>query len=110
MQIHVIPLDAWANIMVFIDDQDLTNTFHVLCDSGVLNVDERERLNAFWILMSLARIRMKEQETPSLVPDGREYAKSFAILREMGMHKETAEHILRQGDGTLKSAFEILGW
>ena len=60
--IHDIPLDAWANIMLFISEQNLTNTFDVLYESGAINVTESERLNTFWILLSLVQFYKKEEK------------------------------------------------
>ena len=106
-----IPLDAWANIMLFVDERNLTITFDILYSSGVFGVEESERLNTFWILVSLAKLHHQAMNSrTSFIETNNEHAQTFAKLCEMGLHKEKAASIIRQTDGTLHHAFQILGW
>ena len=110
--IRNIPLDAWANIMLFVNEQNLTCTFDTLYSSGAFYVTESERLNTFWTLVSLAKLQIQEQnfQEPLLSIQGNEHLQTFKKLCEMGVHKDTAADVIRKGDGSLHSAFQELGW
>lgn len=107
-----IPLDAWATIMLFVDEQNLISTFDTIYSSGAINISEGERLNTFWTLMSLAKLKMNEKnvQKPSFSLDSSYHVETFRKLREMGVHSEKAYSVIRQTDGTLDGAFELLGW
>lgn len=114
--IHDIPLDAWANIMLFISDQSLTNTFDVLYESGAINVRDSERLNTFWILLSLVQFYKKEENLKHITEifespfEHANHTLTFDTLCDMGFDKERAQALIRQGDGTIESVFDVLGW
>ena len=114
--IHVIPLDAWANIMLFINEQNLTNTFDVLYESGAINVTNAERLNTFWILLSLVQFYKREENMKHMSQifespfEHANHTLTFNTLCEMGFDKEHAGTLIRQGDGTIESVFDVLGW
>ena len=110
MSIRNIPLDVWSTIMIFIDPQDLVATYEKLYESNILNIDEKERLSTFWILMSLARISNVHMEKFEELPDSRMYVDSFEKLKDMGLPIEQARKIVEQAQGNLQDAFDILGW
>lgn len=111
MSIADIPLDAWATVMIHINQNDLVNTFNVLMESGVLNIDERHRLDTFYILMALVRIKLTEQVTEEIkFPDADFHRLTFHKLIEMGINKETAASLVRKTNGDLIAALTILNW
>lgn len=111
ISIHNIPLDAWATIMIYIDSENIVNTFEVLFESNALRVPKEYRLDAFWVLVALVRLELQKLESPiNPYPNGKEYLKSYDQLKLMGVPADIAREAIEESEGNLFYAFEYLGW
>lgn len=111
--IHDIPLDAWATIMLYVDSQNLVQTFQLLEESNALNIDKRYSLDVFWILVNLARLQSRHdvvKDLPQPDIDSNRFMFSFTTLKEMGLDSETARYYVEHSHGNLQHALFLLGW
>lgn len=114
LTIRDIPLDAWVIVLKFINPELLVQTFHNLFYSTALNIPERYKMDAFWIVVAEAR----HAADRSMLVNSREdflcdlhlYHSCRDTLIEMGVHSENATRLARDSNGSLDAAFSILGW
>lgn len=108
-----IPLDVWATVMLHLDEPArLVQTFDRLFLARTLNVPIEHRLDAFWTLMSLARLEScrREERIEQQWPDSSRHVDTFSTLLDLGVPEGTALAAVQQSDGYLYSATEMLGW
>ena len=107
--INDIPMDVWVVILRFVNKHNLINTFNKLLISRAINIPLPEKLNTFWIVVSQSRY-IDTQESFDCMPDAQVSKHVFYQLKDMGIHEARASELVREANGNLYDALEILGW
>ena len=92
------------------DYSNIVNNFEILFKSGVLNIENKYKLDVFWHITSEAKkiIENDSKSTPSLSSDS--YFICQTKLKEMGLNENDSFDITRQSFGDIQQALVILGW
>ena len=65
MSLLSIPLDAWVVILRHVDERDIVRAFSRIYASGALGVPPFRKLDAFWLVVTQARLHEREAEAAS---------------------------------------------
>jgi hypothetical protein len=110
--IQDLPLDAWVVVMLNVHDNDMLNSFNKLINCQAIHIPVSERLNAFWIVMSQARIYNAAKKSIDLFSetcDADAFKSIYDKLHEMGFDSDATMNAVRHSNGKLEAALDYLG-
>ena len=106
-----LPLDAWVIVLMYVDNNNLLESFNVLVNSRAINIPLKYRLNTFWTVMSQARyLSQKKIEKEISFPNSDIYKSSFGKLIDMGVPIDKASDAVGRAYGNIEEAMKKLGW
>ena len=112
MSLLSIPLAAWVVILRHVDERDIVRAFSRIYASGALGVPPFRKLDAFWLVVTQARLHEREAEALMFedTPDAAPYHAARQTLVEMGLPYDTASNVAGDARGDLQRAMAMLGW